>query len=142
MKFFKKNKDDKLGWKIYFIIFLFGYFDMYILTGFSVNIDIKFFVHLILNILGVTAFFCFAWDKKFLNKLFWQIVFILDVVWEISSITLIFFALSAVSNNFYGLFSQITSFEIALIIIAVISHILFPLAGLYFYAFRSDVWKQ
>lgn len=144
MNFLKKLKFRKklseIECKIYFIILALLYIDAYILIC-SLHFElsyIEFLPELVIIILTTIAFFSFIWKGKTLNQLFWKISFTSAIFWRIGSL-----AVFATSNslgirlNFLFLLSNVR-----LITISVIGLIIIPFAFLYFYAFRSDVWKR
>lgn len=142
MTFLKITKDDKIGWKIFFSFFVYTYITINVLVramGGQVGligdpINLKFLIDISVFILTVFAFFCFAWDKRLFNKLFWQMFFVLGILWRIGILTTFI-----VSFNLWG---ELSFPFIAFYIIPTLSlFVILPLVALYFYAFCSDIWN-
>jgi len=143
MRFFEKIKNNKKDWKIFFGFFVYSYISVSILAnatggqfGLPVgSVDLKHVINSVVFILITLALFCFAWDKKILNKLFWQTIFILAICWKIS--TLAIFILSFNSWKELSL-----PFIIFFMIPSVVLSVVIPFVALFFYAFTNNIWSN
>jgi len=122
-------------WKIFFIFILFSAVYNYLLLSLhlkSLNLyeRFDFAVAIILSI----GLYCFAWNKKFFNKIFWQIFLVAYFVWLIAFFFL--FPHSEIMNILI-----LNNFSIITTIWAGITFA-FGMVALFNYAFRSkNIWN-
>jgi len=122
MKIFEKiaNTFNNIFWKIYFVMLVFLYINIYVSAGIPTDWNLVNFVFLILILIG---FFGTIWRKRILNQLFWKIIFVISIGWKIGSLVI--------------------DFPHSIVVYIGIFAFFFPLyIALYGYAFKDIVWRK
>lgn len=120
-------------WKIYFILILILSVPTYFLQGFYRIWEIIDFIVFLIAMMGL---FGFAWRKKLISKLFWQIFFSVQLVWNFYY--LYFLPLPQKVFEIMENVNGSSQFAVATLTFVIFSPLII---ALYLYAFKYFNWK-